>query len=138
MRPGQPIVRVVFDSDDPANQIGIYEDAGLLRLVWYDHQGQPGEFPRQAAGALGRALLALSDRQTGVPEAGPCAYQRAEWDVRVIGSVERLEDLPEAAENGDGILVNVADPLSAGLWVWEHDGFVRRLSPDALSGGADG
>ena len=58
VRTTEPIKRVRFSE---TGEIGIYCDDGWLRLIYFDHQGDAViEFPREAAGALGQALQALS------------------------------------------------------------------------------
>ena len=54
----EPLRRVRFDDID---EIGIYDNDGMLEIVFFDYQGGDGQVPRAEARAIGEALISIAD-----------------------------------------------------------------------------
>lgn len=55
----EPPVLRIKDGDD---EVGIYAEDDIISIVWYDHQGDVGEFPARLAGRIGEELHAAAMR----------------------------------------------------------------------------
>lgn len=62
-----PFARVKVGDVD---EVGVYYEHGWLRLLFYDHQGEPGTYPASMARALARALNEVADFRERVEVGG--------------------------------------------------------------------